>query len=157
MPIKKILIVTSKMIMGGVETALIELLNKIDKQKYEITLLLTKPKGVLEDRIPTGIRITYLDGLEQTGHRKKTYNIFEEIKICFFRVMTHIHSEYYANSYWSVKTWPKFPYQYDCIIAYKADDAIVSMLPTRFVAKTRVLWIHAEFPKEKSVVRSYKK
>jgi hypothetical protein len=40
-PKKKLLIISSKLIVGGVERALLELLNTIDSEHFDITLLLT--------------------------------------------------------------------------------------------------------------------
>ena len=45
---KKILFLTSKFMVGGVERALINLVKNIDKSKYNITLIATFPSDNIE-------------------------------------------------------------------------------------------------------------
>lgn len=54
---KKILIVNDCMDIGGNSVSLLSLLNAMDKDQYQIDLLLYKNKGVLLDKIPEGIRL----------------------------------------------------------------------------------------------------
>ena len=49
---KKVILFMTTMYTGGIENALIELLNKLDYEKYDVTLFLENKKGeVTEDEI----------------------------------------------------------------------------------------------------------
>lgn len=54
---KRILIANYNMIIGGSTTALIGLLNSIDKTKYEVDLILYKNEGELLSMIPSGVNL----------------------------------------------------------------------------------------------------
>lgn len=54
---KKLLIVNYNMIVGGSTTSLLSFLNAINKEKYEVDLLLYKNEGPLFDLIPEDINI----------------------------------------------------------------------------------------------------
>ncbi len=54
---KKILFVINTMGQGGAEMALLELLSRIDPEKYEISLLVLLGQGELIDRLPPHVRL----------------------------------------------------------------------------------------------------
>ena len=54
---KKILITAYNLDIGGIETALINLLKKLDLNKYQITLVLEKKEGIFVNQIPSGIEV----------------------------------------------------------------------------------------------------
>ena len=143
----KILFITSKMIVGGVEKALIGLLGAIDQSKYEVTLLLTKPGGSMECLIPKGIDVEYLNvdiaSYDQKLLNKKNYLLWGNNKIK--RCAAHFIHNYCANTRLVVGTWPNSDKEYDVVVAFKADDVLVSCLADRFPKAKKILWIHAEF------------
>lgn len=53
---KRLLIVNNNLQLGGVQRALVNLLQAVASQ-YEITLLLFAPEGPLMDRVPPGVRV----------------------------------------------------------------------------------------------------
>lgn len=57
---KRILIVTNRFTMGGVETTLLTLLRNYSKEEYDVTLGLCCKGGELENCIPDGIKVVYL-------------------------------------------------------------------------------------------------
>ena len=48
---KKVILFMTTMYTGGIENALIELLNKLDYEKYDVTLFLENKKGELLHKI----------------------------------------------------------------------------------------------------------
>lgn len=58
---KKILFIMPYLGCGGVESTLFSLLENINRNKFEITLLLLEKKGAFVDRIPRDIRIEYIE------------------------------------------------------------------------------------------------
>ena len=56
----KVLFRHRSMEMGGVEKVLLSMLQNLDKDKFEITLLLNLFQGELRGEIPSHIRLEYL-------------------------------------------------------------------------------------------------
>lgn len=56
---KKILFIVPSMAGGGVERCMLNILNRIDLQKYKITVLAIMAGGELEKSIPTGVEYRY--------------------------------------------------------------------------------------------------
>ena len=54
---KKVLLCSYNLDIGGIETSLVNLLNKIDLNKYEITLLLEEKEGIFLKSIPKDIKV----------------------------------------------------------------------------------------------------
>ena len=54
---KNILITQIHMAVGGIETVLLNLLNSIDKEKYNIDLVLYYPRGEFIDKIPSWVNV----------------------------------------------------------------------------------------------------
>lgn len=55
----KLLIMHQELSVGGAEKVLLDMLERLDKDKYDITLLLLSP-SVWDDRVPDGIKVQYL-------------------------------------------------------------------------------------------------
>src|SRR5690625_403102 len=53
----KIVIATQRMMMGGIEKALISMLEQIPKDIFDVTLLVAHPGGELFDRIPNHVKV----------------------------------------------------------------------------------------------------
>ena len=64
---KRIIFITEALWIGGIETALINLLNRINYSRYEVTLLVCRAELNLKERIPKECRILIVD-------RDKTYS-----------------------------------------------------------------------------------
>lgn len=54
---KRIMITAYSLGLGGIEKALINLLQLLDKEKYEITLVLEKCEGIFLDQVPKEVKI----------------------------------------------------------------------------------------------------
>jgi len=54
---KKLLITAYNLDIGGIETALLNLLKKLDLNIYDITLVLEKKEGIFLDQVPSGIKV----------------------------------------------------------------------------------------------------
>lgn len=71
---KKILFVYDSMMTGGTTTALLSLINTIDRDKYEISLLLYTNTGALTDEIPQFVNVLApayrKSGMLSSGQRK---------------------------------------------------------------------------------------
>lgn len=58
---KKILFITEALWIGGIETALVNLLNRLDYERYEVTCLVVRGSLELADRIPPQCRLIVAD------------------------------------------------------------------------------------------------
>lgn len=54
---KKVLFIIGILDTGGVSKSMLSLLNVIDKEKYEVSLLMMNTSGAFSDQIPSGVRV----------------------------------------------------------------------------------------------------
>lgn len=91
---KKILFIIGNMETGGVSKSMVSLMNVIDREKYDISLLITVPRGILMDLLPKDLNIiTNLDiellsvgihGLIDLLRHKRFYLFFGSLLRLFF-------------------------------------------------------------------------
>lgn len=87
---KDILIVNNNLLIGGIQKALVGLLNQIHEE-YQVTLLLFKKTGALIDKIPKSIKIIETNSdYKYLGQSQKSWNGFERLKRGFFVILTRI-------------------------------------------------------------------
>ena len=68
---KKVVIVTRRMIMGGIEKSLISYaIESMPKQKYDVTLLVMGNGGELIGEIPNHVKVKCLYGNEKSTFEK---------------------------------------------------------------------------------------
>ncbi len=119
---KKLLFSAVSLDVGGIETALVTLLNYLAKQKYEITLVLEKKQGLfLNDLNPNIKIIEYTPNTNKIILIRKAFNLFKQINF----------KRKYSNKF-----------DFSCSYATYS-------LPASFVARTAsencVLWVHSEY------------
>src|SRR5690625_5282246 len=57
---KKVVFVTHKMVMGGIEKALLATLEALPPDKFDTTVIVMDPGGELINKIPSYVKIKYL-------------------------------------------------------------------------------------------------
>ena len=118
---KKWLIASYNLEVGGIEKALVNLLKNIP-QEYEITLLLQEEKGTLLEQLPQNIiRKTYTISKSRWKLLRKIYN---RLHLIAFILKNYHH--------------------YDGAICYATYD-IPSSILTRYLGKKSILWIHSNY------------
>ena len=140
---KKLLVVYSKMIVGGSTTSLLSLLNEFDYQKYDIDLLLLERGGVLDKMIPKEVNI-----LDNSYLYSKKRSLSYKIIFCG----AYLKSKLYRNplirsqimSKQLAKSQPVIDKVYDTAIAY------LEFWPSNYIhqkvnAKQKVLWLHVDY------------
>lgn len=120
---KKLLFAAYSLDIGGIETALVTLINELAKsEKYDITLVLEKKQGIFLDEIDKKIEII---------EYSPSYN---KVKI-FAKVCNVVNR---------IKFMMKYKNKFDCSISYATYS-----LPSSFVARTAsnnsILWVHNEY------------
>ncbi|WP_158595138.1 glycosyltransferase [Oceanobacillus piezotolerans] len=146
---KKLLIVTQWMKMGGIEKALLAMLENIPKEKYEITVKLMTSEGELYNEIPQYIKIRNIFGNEKTVAKRmwnyiKKGDITTAFKTGLYTKLIQHANHYKQNKYYS-RMAPKDNTVYDLAIAYHSP----LNFPTIYVmnnikSKKKVLWIHCD-------------
>ena len=119
---KKLLFSAYSLDVGGIETALVTLLNELAKKQYEITLVLEKKQGIFLEDIDNKINI-----IEYSPSNNKNV---------FFRKIINLTKR------------TKFILKYKNKFDFSASYATYS-LPGSFVARTAsknsVLWVHSNY------------
>ena len=94
---KKILIVSNNLTIGGVQKALINLLWNIRK-RYDVTLLLLNPSGAYMDKVPPEVKIISARGDYRylATSRKEGKNFSDYLKRAFYAAITRICGRKYA-------------------------------------------------------------
>lgn len=165
---KRIAFVTNTMTVGGVERALINLLNSIDYEKYEVVLFLKiKRDNELIDLVNGKVEIRFW-GEENTKQNLiksiRGLKIVELIKGVKYRVLLRVSSndwiinEYYEALIYSLQKKEKF----DCVVAFQGlYSGVLATCLKRFEAPMKIAWIHGKTSfSEKQVIlleKVYKK
>ena len=80
---KKLIFITEALWIGGIESALVNLLNRIDYEKYDVTCLVLRDSLDLADRMPPECRLIGADRQQpvtfgEVYKYKRMYNLMEE-------------------------------------------------------------------------------
>jgi glycosyltransferase involved in cell wall biosynthesis len=157
--VKRILIVSQAMEIGGAEKALLGLLEGIDKDKIQVELFLLRHSGELLKYVPKSVIIlpekreySMLGISLKEVLKQKKYNIF------WGRLKGRIKANIYAytnslkdNSAINDEYSHKYTVNYMPMISEKEYDLAISFLsPHYFVservkAKKRIAWIHTDY------------
>ena len=118
---RKILISSYNLDVGGIETALINLLKAINK-KYEITLVLEKKEGIFLKELPENIKlITYTPNANKIIIIRKIINFLKQLK---FKL--------------------KYKNKFDYSISY-ATYSYSSAFVAQNTSKNSYLWVHNDY------------
>ena len=163
---KKIIIMSEKMNMGGVEKALISMLEVINYEKYDVTLLLTAIEGELIKKIPKQVKLITFNEFKKLDYKSVKNRVLDNIlkgkfidsfniiyNTILYKVKGNLHSIYKYNC----RLLPMVKGEYDLAISYQAP----SRLPSVFVANNikankKVLWLHSDPSKSPCNIRYYK-
>lgn len=151
---RKILFVIPSMRIGGAEKSLVNLLNLIDLNKYDVNLLMFKPEGDFLQQIPSGIHILKTDPSLFYAYKcdKNVFSCKAGIRSEILRIFsTGVCKILYGNCA-RQKRWtkfyktllPKLDSEYDVAIGYLEGDASYYVID-KVNAKRKILWVHSNF------------
>ena len=118
---KKIAVVYNQMVVGGAEKALLGFLEAIDTDKYDITLYTYNDKGAFFEDISRNFPVQFtecIDSKKVLIDDMKCFRIFKVFKGIYYRIMARLCRDEHIKLRYSIQTYPKFPEEYDCAIAY---------------------------------------
>lgn len=123
---KKVLFVIDSLGCGGAEKSLVSLLPLLDRQKFDISLLVFKRGGVFEHLVPKDI--CFVSYPSVTVKERAKWCIAQKMFSVALRLNRHKHG---AESRWSSMAWayPPVEQNFDVAVAYQQG------LPTYFVAE----------------------
>jgi glycosyltransferase involved in cell wall biosynthesis len=157
---KKIVFMVINMNIGGTEKALLNMINEMPKDQYEITILMLEKYGGFLDNIPKEVRVEYLEDYaaykELLNKPVKTTavelikqgKIVKSIELSFVHTLSKIFQSkmFYYN--YVLKKLPEYKNKYDVAIAYAGPmDFISYFVAKKIKAEKRVQWIHFDVTK----------
>ena len=149
---KSIAFVMGKMVLGGAERALINMLKFFDYDHYQVTLWICGEEPGNTDYIHKGVRIRHIQsefGFESVAdaadRTEKTISPNEKIQKIKARALAKVNKSDDAKNmhYFSQSLSKLTSEQYDCVIAYRGWDAsILRVAFHRLNARKYIIWMH---------------
>ena len=156
---KKLLFAYDYMMTGGTSTALLSLLQALDKEKYEIDLILYKNGGELLSEIPEYINVleeAYKDSKISDKKRKMFVSAFNGQLIkafyYYFKNRKNKSKNLFMTLWQATETAHatisrKLRKEYDIIIGFLESWGAHYAVSNRVKAKKRIIWIHPDIDK----------
>lgn len=142
---KKITFVYPQMVMGGAEKVLIRLIEKIDREKYIVNVVLMKHGGELEHSFPNDVETSYSTSLSPFLNLKQGH-IGKTLLGIYFRIKIRTSKSYEKKSYYSylAQEWHG-DISKDCAICFSHYNFLSICSVAFSEAKTKILWVHLSF------------
>ena len=155
--------------IGGAEKSLANLLNLIDLDEYDVSLLLFKPEGDFMQQIPSGVHILEMDPTLFYAYKldKNVFSYKSGIRSALIRIFSTGVCKILYGNHARQKRWimfykrvlPMHKGNYDVAIGYLEGDASYYVID-KVNAKRKILWVHSNFDnikknEEASVYREY--
>lgn len=171
---KKLLIIGITMNAAGTERSFLSFAPRLDREKYDVELLLASASGDFLPLVPTWIKIKEMGELGEI-FKITRHNSVSVIKKLFlkknpffaFRLLPDIikmrkggkERDYAANRIW-MKLMAKMPAcdgEYDAALAYWGDHTMFYMVD-KVIAKKKIAWLHFDYdepPREDALYLPY--
>ncbi len=154
---KKLAFVTRSLALGGTEKALVELLNRIPEDGYEVTLYLKEENLTLLDEIKRKVQIKYLPQRENSfkkvffGYLKR-FRFFKALKYLILKLSrSPVKKIDWANAYSLDKSE-----EYDFSACFYLPFCPEIKYNEYFInAKKKAIWIHLDVATYKDQVKKY--
>ena len=141
---KKILFCVYGLGIGGIEKCLVNLINTLSVDQYQVDLLLMNPEEALKPEIKREVR--YLDALRYVANTTDTMDMIRRnggiikhpgvvARYCAFRIAVKLR-----RSAW--KVFHSLPEVYDIAVAYSQNDYSPYYVIDKVRAKRKILWYH---------------
>jgi|SRR5690625_841367 len=147
----KIAFVTYRMMMGGIEKALISMLEQIPKEKFDVTLLVVNSGGELFDKIPSYVKVkNVFDRKRRIAETVCNFIISGRIIRAFSVILNAFLLKYgekseFKESLRCSNTMPIEDSEFDVAISYCSPLSLpVVYVVKNLVAKKKMLWIHSD-------------
>lgn len=148
---KKIAVVAPNCFVGGVETALIGMMNIIDKSKYDITLFTNFIGNPCVQKKFAEINYENLDlySLKQSFvDALSKCKLASAIRILKNYIIIKISSSVYTRDIYSCKHMDFKSKRFDVVIAYKHTWTATYIAKNAILAERSILWVHGALQSE---------
>lgn len=156
---KKILIISRCLEIGGAERALIGLLNSFNYAEYDVDLFLQTHSGSLFDLIPSQVKLLPMNKAKYLGTPISSVIKDNQWPIFFGRLLAKVHAKIYNRIYGKnrenhIETTLSHLYTYKFIEEINPEteyDLAISFLTPHYLcmhktrAKIRIAWIHTDY------------
>lgn len=147
---KKVLIVMSSLYNGGAEKSLVNFLNELPKDKYQVDLLLFKKEGMFLKQVPE-----YINVLDTPVAIKKLYGgVKKSGKYIFTNLFGNFvsmivgrsprHRRAFRWKYFYSSKIPKLEGHYDVAMAYISGE-IFYYIDEKVDADKKIVWVHNDY------------
>ena len=155
---KKILIAMMSLHNGGAERSLVNFLQELPPERYQLDLMLFKSEGLFLNQIPAWVnRIDAPEGLRllySPVHKAGRLAAYKLTADMVSRARTKHYREkraYRWENYYTRKVAP-LPGEYDAAVAYMSED-VMAFIDQKVNAKRKIVFVHSDyrsnrFPKE---------
>jgi glycosyltransferase involved in cell wall biosynthesis len=136
------------MVMGGVEKALISMLELMPKEEYEVTVLIMENGGELIGDIPDHIKVRCIYENERKAMRKiwnysKKGRIISAIRLVWYSILERQAKTAFEQQIIHSKLLPTLKKEFDLAIAFHIPASLpVIYAINNIKAKNKVAWIH---------------
>lgn len=152
---KKIIFMCINMNIGGTEKALLNMIAKIPKDKYEVTILMLEEYGGFLSEVPKWVKVKYLEkyfDIKPILNNPPQYTVREFIKngqcmkalnIAYIYYMSTILKNKNIFFKYILKDYSHVKEEFDLAVAYAGPmDFISYYVLNKIKAKAKVQWIH---------------
>lgn len=154
---KKLAFVLTTFVVGGVEKSFLDLLESIDKNRYDVTAFLPDDEGEWTPLLKERCKVRYLKienfktvFLSQLHEGK----IYGAIRTLFFRLLARLHykKNYRKSTEYFIRSMPRIKEKFDCAVAYQIinDDCVLGTL-FRINASKKIVWLHTYINKQEAL------
>lgn len=157
---KKILFMLINMNVGGTEKALLSMLGEMDKEEYDVTILMLEEYGGFLEDIPKWVKVKYLENyskiktmlnnpLHVTAIKSlKELSILKFIYIVYQYIVHKFKGEQSSLFKYVLKNYKSIDQEYDIAVAYAGPmDFISYFIINKIKATKKVQWVHFDVTK----------
>ena len=151
---KKIAFILTTFVVGGVEKSFLDLLECLDREKYEVTAFLPDDLGEWTPLLKEKCRVCYLpieDYKTVILSQLKQFRLAGAARSLMFRVLSRLNyrTNYRKSTEYFIRSMPRVREKFDCVVAYQIinDDCVLSALH-RLRGRKKVVWSHAFIHKD---------
>ena len=157
---KTILFMVINMNVGGTEKALLNMIEQMSTDDYDITILMLEEYGGFLNQVPLNVKIQYVDQYENLSNTlnlspktvvKKMIregNIIKGISLLSVYLISKLTSNKNYYFHYITKNVSKIKNEYDIAVAYAGPmDFISFFVAHKMNAKRRIQWIHFDVEK----------
>ena len=157
---KKVLFMVINMNVGGTEKALLNMIEEMEENQYDVTIYMLEEYGGFLDQIPKWVKIKVFPNYEQIKDtlndppkqtilaNLKKKNVTHAFRLLLLHIQSKLTKERSALFRYLLKQYPIDSTEYDIAVAYAGPmDFISYFVLHKIKAKKKVQWIHFDITK----------